>query len=167
MPSHASSVNSAVYFWHRRPFRFRKQVAANSARPVLAKMDSLAHKLSSLNTQETPSSTTLDQLPEDIIQVIVSFLQIEPLGSRRNAPLSWVEKDAQDNVFRRAPWNADLDSLAMVSRRMREETFSKNRLRVVRVKDTEEDLVRTDKVIPHSKRHHVRYVPDYRCTVVN
>lgn len=121
-------------------------------------MNSLANKLATLNTQDTPS-TTLDQLPEDILQVIITFLQVESPGSSHNAPLSWIEKDAQDNVFQRAPWNADLDSLAMVSRRMREETFGKHRLKVVRVKDTTADLKRTGEVITKSKRHYVRYVP--------
>jgi hypothetical protein len=122
-------------------------------------MDSLATQLSGLTTHETHSPTTLDQLPEDVLQVIITFLQAETIGSRHNSPLALVEKDAQDNVFQRAPWNEDLESLAMVSRRMRDETFGRQRLRVVRVKDTEADLRRTGRVITESKRHHVRYVP--------
>lgn len=122
-------------------------------------MESLATQLSGLATHDTHSPTTLDQLPEDILQVIITFLQAETIGSRHNTPLALVERDAQDNVFQRAPWNEDLESLAMVSRRMRDETFGKNRLRVLRVKDTEADLARTGKVITESRRHHVRYVP--------
>lgn len=119
-------------------------------------MNSLANELSHLSTTDTLSSANLDQLPEDIIQLVISFLQIESPGRTHNTPLAWVEKDAQDIVFQRAAWNTDLDTLAKVSRRMREETFYRTRMRVMRVKDTEEDIKRTSKVIPVSKRHHVQ-----------
>jgi hypothetical protein len=119
-------------------------------------MDSLANHLASLSTTDASSYANLDRLPGDIIQVVISFLQFESPGKRHNTPLAWAEKDAQDIVFQRAAWNTDLDSLAKVSRRLREETFYRTRLRVMRVKDTEEDIQRTSKVIPESKRHHVQ-----------
>lgn len=119
-------------------------------------MDSLANHLAALSTDDAPSTASLDQLPGDVIQLVISFLQVESPGKRHNTPLAWVEKDAQDIVFQRAAWNTDLDSLAKVSRRMRDEAFYRTRLRVMRVKDTEEDIQRTTKVIPESKRHHVQ-----------
>lgn len=120
-------------------------------------MNSLGNHLSHLSTSDPSScSATLEQLPQDIIDLVISFLQVESPGSKHNTPLAWVEKDAQDIVFQRAAWNRDLDSLAKVSRRLREETFFRTRMRVMRVKDTEEDIKRTSKVIPVSKRHHVQ-----------
>ncbi|KAJ9094081.1 hypothetical protein QFC21_006182 [Naganishia friedmannii] len=127
-------------------------------------MASLSHQFQQMFTADSPP--TLDTLPEDILQLIITHLQTEEPGTPRNVPLSGVEKDAQDIGFQRSPWNKDLHSLAKVCKRLREETFWKTRVRVLRVKDTEADVKRTMKVIQPAKRHHVHAIifGNGRCT---
>ncbi|KAJ9103628.1 hypothetical protein QFC19_004203 [Naganishia cerealis] len=120
-------------------------------------MANVLDRFRNLSTADTASSApTLDTLPEDILQLVISYLSIEEPGVRNNVNLSGVEKDAQDIVFARSPWNSDLDNLATVSRRLREEVFYKTMLRVIKVKDTVADLNRTSQVIPKSKRGYVQ-----------
>jgi hypothetical protein len=106
----------------------------------------------------TDASPNLDTLPDDILQLIITHLQTEIPEQHRNIPLRGVEKDAQDLIFQRPPWNKDLDNLALVCARLRDEAFWKVRMRVLRVADTEADLKRTFKIVRESKRHHVRWV---------
>ncbi|KAJ9114968.1 hypothetical protein QFC24_007084 [Naganishia onofrii] len=106
----------------------------------------------------TDASPNLDTLPDDILQLIITHLQTEIPEQHRNIPLRGVEKDAQDLIFQRPPWNKDLDNLALVCARLRDEAFWKVRIRVLRVADTEADLKRTFKIVRESKRHHVRAI---------
>lgn len=119
-------------------------------------MTSLPDRFHSLSTADT--APNLDTLPEDIIHLIINHLQTDDAETSHNVPLSGVEKDAQDLVFQRPAWNEDLDRLANVCRRLREETFWKVRLRVLKVQDSEEDMSRTVKVVRESQRHYVQYV---------
>ncbi|KAJ9111476.1 hypothetical protein QFC22_006503 [Naganishia vaughanmartiniae] len=119
-------------------------------------MATLSDQLQQMSTTDT--APNLDTLPEDILQLIITQLQLDLPEKPRNVPLYGVEKDAQDNVFQRSPWNKDLDSLALVCRRLREEAFWKVRMRVLRVKDTEADLRKTVKVVREPKRHHVHAI---------
>lgn len=60
------------------------------------------------------SVSGLDQLPDEILDIVVSFLQGDE-GEHADLPVK-SQRDESDAFFREPFWNMDLTNLAVVSR---------------------------------------------------